>query len=129
MPRPKKNRRIRAALSSFIFKPQGIPNKYLEEIVLESDEVEALRIADLQMLSQEEGAAKMNISRATFGRIVTKAHYKIADSIINGKAIIVSGSLPEKFKGHMLECKNCGFIKKADELECCPKCNKERKQQ
>ncbi|MBZ0200772.1 MAG: DUF134 domain-containing protein [Ignavibacteriaceae bacterium] len=126
MPRPKKLRRIKTALSSFFFKPQGIPNKYLEEVTLESDEVEALRLADLQLLSQEEGAAKMNISRATFGRIIAKAHYKIADSIINGKAISVSGSLPEKLKGLMLECKKCGFIKEANETEGCPKCSKER---
>ena len=87
MPRPKKNRRLRCDPASLYFKPRGIPMRQLENIELERDEIEALKLADFDGLSQEEAAAKMEISRATFGRIIKNARNKIADAIINGKAI------------------------------------------
>lgn len=59
----------------------------LDEVELELDELEAIKLADFDEMFQEEAAKKMNISRATFGRIILKAHHKIADAIINGKAI------------------------------------------
>lgn len=59
----------------------------LEEIIINPDEVEAIRLADLENYSQEEAAEKMNISRATFGRIVHSARNKIAEAILKGKAI------------------------------------------
>jgi len=62
----------------------------LEEVVLEKDELEAIKLADLDGLKHEEGADKMNISRATFGRILERARNKIAGSIINGKAIRIN---------------------------------------
>lgn len=85
--RPKKHRRICCNPSSVYFKPRGIPMCDLAESVLEHDELEALRLADLEQLSHEEGALQMKISRATFGRILEKARLKTADAIINGKAI------------------------------------------
>ncbi len=51
------------------------------------DELEALRLADVEGLYQEEAARQMNISRATFGRIVEAAHRKVADAILHGKAL------------------------------------------
>jgi predicted DNA-binding protein (UPF0251 family) len=69
------------------YKPAGIRLVDLEEVILELDEFEAVRLADLEELYQEEAAAKMNISRATFGRIIMSAHKKIADALINGKAV------------------------------------------
>jgi len=59
----------------------------LIESILEHDELEAIRLADLEQLNHDEGAIKMKISRATFGRILEKARFKTADAIINGKAI------------------------------------------
>ena len=59
----------------------------LEEIVLNLDEFEAIRLADYEQLYQEEAAVKMNISRQTFGRIIEAAHKKIADVLLNGKAL------------------------------------------
>ncbi|MCK7507010.1 MAG: DUF134 domain-containing protein [Desulfobacterales bacterium] len=54
----------------------------LEEVVLNLDEFEAIRLADYEQLYQEEAAARMNISRQTFGRIIEAAHKKIADVLI-----------------------------------------------
>lgn len=59
----------------------------LNESVLAPDELEALRLADLELMNHEEGAKQMTISRATFGRILESARYKTADAIINSKAI------------------------------------------
>ncbi len=73
MARPKKNRKINCQLNAYYFKPSGIPLIDLESIVLEKDEVESIRLADYESLSQEDAAAEMKISRATFGRIIKSA--------------------------------------------------------
>lgn len=59
----------------------------LNEVMLEADEIEAIHLADLKGLYQEEAALKMKISRQTFGRIIESAHHKVADAIVNGKAL------------------------------------------
>ena len=87
MPRPKKHRTTFCEPASIYFKPRGIPMYQLKEEFLDKDELEALKLADFESLSQEEAARRMNISRATFGRIVNAARKKVADCIINGKAI------------------------------------------
>jgi len=87
MPRPFKRRRIEGLPNIYFFKPAGIRKLDLEEIVLNKDEFEALRLKDLLNLEQKECAEKMNISQPTFHRILSSARSKIADSIINGKAI------------------------------------------
>jgi len=73
------------------FKPRGIPTVELEEIILTLDEFEAIRLADYEQLYQEEAAERMNISRQTFGRIIEAAHKKIADVLLNGKALKIEG--------------------------------------
>ncbi len=87
MSRPKKCRCTCCTVESDYFKPRGIPLSELDEVNLNIDEVEALKLADYEGLYQEEAAKRMNISRATFGRIVEAAHRKIADAIIHGKAV------------------------------------------
>jgi uncharacterized protein len=91
MPRPKCRRNICGMPDKNYFKPRGIPTVGLEEIVLNLDEFEAIRLADYEQLYQEEAAAKMNISRQTFGRIIEAAHKKIADVLLNGKALKIEG--------------------------------------
>jgi uncharacterized protein len=65
--------------------------RFLEEIVVTLDELEALRLADLNCLYQEQAAKKMKISRPTFSRIVEEARRKVADALINGKALRLEG--------------------------------------
>ena len=86
MPR-RVRRRIRGNFNHVCFKPCGIPNHALEIVQLSKDEMEAIRLADLQGLYQENAANKMEISRPTFGRILSSARAKIADALINGKSI------------------------------------------
>jgi predicted DNA-binding protein (UPF0251 family) len=63
----------------------------LQQTTLTVDELEAVRLADLQGLYQEQAAEKMNVSRQTFGRIIESAHKKIADALVNGKALLIQG--------------------------------------
>ena len=91
MPRPKKCRWINDHPGVTYFKPQGIPMRLLEQVELGVDEFESIRLSDFEGLSQEEAAPHMNVSRATFGRIVTQARNKIADAMVNGKAIRIEG--------------------------------------
>ena len=91
MPRPKCCRQVRGVPDAKYFKPRGIPAVELEEVVLHLDEFEAIRLADFEQLYQEDAAARMNISRQTFGRIIEAAHKKIADVLISGKALKIEG--------------------------------------
>ncbi|MBN2030231.1 DUF134 domain-containing protein [bacterium] len=91
MPRPKKLRWISGHPGVSYFKPQGVPLRFLSQVRLEVDELEALKLADLEGLSQEEAADQMNVSRATFGRIVEEARRKVADALVHGKAIQIEG--------------------------------------
>ena len=69
------------------FKPQGIPLRLLEEVVLMPDEVEALKLYEVDELEQIKAAGKMKISQPTFARILNSANKKIAKALIEGKAI------------------------------------------
>lgn len=91
MPRPCKRRRVGARPNSSYFKPAGIRKVDLEESVLAVDEFEAVRLKDFLNLEQNECAEKMNISQPTFHRLVMSARKKIADAIVNGKAIKIEG--------------------------------------
>ena len=85
------------------FKPAGIPLKSLEEVILKAEEVEALRLKDIEGLKQEEAAKKMNVSRSTFQRVLESARKKLAEAILKGKAIKIEGGSFE-FAKHHLRC-------------------------
>jgi predicted DNA-binding protein (UPF0251 family) len=73
-----------------IFKPAGIQRNNLEEIVIDLDEYEALRLVDIENLTMQAGAEKMKISSATFNRLVQSVHSKIANAIIYWKIIRIN---------------------------------------
>mgnify|MGYP000982340356 CR=1 FL=1 len=87
MSRPRKFRKVLSNPKVSYFKPAGIKKKFLEEILLNLDEFEAINLIDLKDISQENAAEKMKISQSTLSRILKSARSKISDSIINGKAI------------------------------------------
>jgi predicted DNA-binding protein (UPF0251 family) len=91
--RPFCHRRIAGRPATPIFKPIGIPILELEEVVMTLDEFEAIRLADLDGLYQEQAAAQMNVSRATFSRIIEAAHRKLADVLVHGKALRIEGGV------------------------------------
>ncbi|MBN2074097.1 MAG: DUF134 domain-containing protein [Dehalococcoidales bacterium] len=107
MPRPRKCRRVESLPGTTYFKPAGIPMRMLEDVLLTVDEVEALRLKELEELDQETGAERMGISRPTFQRILASARKKMADAVLNGKAIRIEGgkfamanSMYRCFNGH-----------------------------
>jgi len=61
----------------------------LERVVLELDELEALKLADLEGRYQEDAAEVMGVSRQTFGRIVETARKKVAEALLHGKALAI----------------------------------------
>ena len=91
MPRPRRCRRVGFQPDVTYFKPAGVRMVDLEESILTVDEFEAVRLKDLEGLDQEIAAKKMNISQPTFHRLVLSARKKIADAIVNGKAIKIEG--------------------------------------
>src|SRR4030042_1481907 len=91
MARPTKWRRVAFIPEVAYFKPAGIPLGVLEEVGLTVEEVEAVRLKDLESLEQEDCAQRMHISRPTFHRVLGAARRKIADALINGKAMRIEG--------------------------------------
>ncbi len=91
MPRRVRCRRVGHIPEVKYFKPAGIPACDLEEITLKIEEAEALRLKDFLGLDQEKCAEQMDVSRTTFQRILVGARYKIADAIINSRAIVLEG--------------------------------------
>ena len=87
MPRPRLCRRIKFNPDITYFKPQGVPMRELEIVELTTEEMEAYRLRYINDLEQQEAADKMHTSQSTYQRILYSAHKKIADALINGKAI------------------------------------------
>ncbi len=98
MPRPCCLRHIGFMPNAALFRPAGVPACALEQVTLTLDEVEALRLADLNGFYQEQAAEQMKISRPTFSRIVEEARRKVADALIHGKALRLEGGAV-KMKG------------------------------
>ena len=91
MARPQKDRIVACDPAISYFKPRGVPLRQIEEVRLTIDQMEALRLADLEGLSQKDAGLRMGVSRATFGRIIQQARKVVAEAIINGKAILLEG--------------------------------------
>ena len=91
MPRPRKRRILSATPSRSIYKPAGVPLDSLQRIQLLHEELEALRLADLEGLTQAEGAARMGVSRSTFQRMVTRARRQTVLALAEGQALEIEG--------------------------------------
>ena len=89
--RPKKTRWIKCEPGERCFRPQCLPLSKLERVNLTIDEFEAIRLADLEKLTQAEVARRMKVHRSTISRILDSAHGKIADAFVNIKAVKIEG--------------------------------------
>ncbi len=87
MARPRLCRKISFNPDITYFKPQGVPMRDLEIVELTAEELEAYRLRHANDLEQKEAADKMRTSQSTYQRILYTAYKKIADALINGKAI------------------------------------------
>lgn len=130
MARPPKCRRVEFEPTFTYFKPAGVPKKDLEELVLNIEELEAIRLKDREGLEQVDCAKRMHISRATFQRILVSARNKIAEAIVEGKAIKIEGGNYHFGEKRHFKCESCdhefakpfGTGSPGKELRC-PKCN------
>ncbi|HBA59258.1 MAG TPA: hypothetical protein DCZ92_00255 [Elusimicrobia bacterium] len=91
MTRPLKLRKVSARPRAYYFKPRAIPLCELMEVALQLDEFQALKYSELDGKDQAAGAAAMKISRQTFGNILASARRKLADAVVNGKALKIEG--------------------------------------
>ena len=89
--RPKKPRWVKCEPDERCFRPKCKPLKELEGVNLSLDEFEAIRLCDLRGLNQEETAKRMKVHRSTISRILESARGKIADALVNVKAIKIQG--------------------------------------
>jgi len=107
MGRPPLERFVAGLPRAVLFKPAGIGASDLEQIGLTVDEVEALRLVDLEGLSHEEAAARLGVSRQTVGRVLEAARRKIADALVNGKALVIGGGTYQIAQVRC--CDACGY--------------------
>ena len=118
MARPKKNRRICSLPQTNAFSPAERPNG---QIILQMDEYEALRLIDLEGLTQVQCANQMNVARATVTLIYESARKKIAEALVGRKELIISG-------GDVAVCEHsdqcCGTCGKNNCERCQKNCRK-----
>ena len=115
MPRPKKYRRVCGKPRSAGFTPLCGCASQPESVVMAIDEYEVIRLLDLEGLTQEEAALRMNVARTTVTGIYTAARRKLADCLVNGKILTVaSGDYKECEAGDDCPCPYKG------QQSCCP---------
>lgn len=90
------------------FSPVGVPAEKLDRVVLTVDELEAIRLADLQGLYQEEAARRMGVSRQTFGRIISSGRRKVAQALTEGLALLIEGGTFTMAQMRVFHCSECG---------------------
>ena len=99
MARPFKCRKVTSEPRAYYFKPRAVPLCELEEIILQLDEFQALKHSELDKKKQEKAASAMKVSRQTFGNILASARRKLADAVVNGKALKIEGGPVELIRG------------------------------
>lgn len=104
MPKPQRCRRICHEPKFVKFSPDGVKN--VETVSLSTDEFEVIRLVDYESKTHKECAAQMDISRTTVTEIYENARRKIADSIINGRRLVISGGNYRICDGSAFPC--CG---------------------
>lgn len=108
MARPQCCRRVSGAPGCRVFKPEsGNLSAEAETLMLTLDELEAMRLADLEGLYQEQAAERMNVSRQTFGRIIESARRKTAQALIEGRAVKIGGGNCEVRGARCYKCGDC----------------------
>jgi len=128
MPRPTKFRRVDFFPENNYFVPLGKPKCELEEVLLKVEELEAMRLKDIEELNQEECAERMQISRQTFQNIIDSARKKIAIALTEGKAININGGYytTKHCKFKCMDCQGIYEINYEQDKSICPICGSEK---
>lgn len=91
MPRRPIERAVAGVPRITLFKPAGVPARELEQLQLAVDELEAIRLVDLEGFTHEQAAEEMGVSRQTVGRVLERGRAKVAEALVDGKAILIGG--------------------------------------
>lgn len=124
MPRPIKYRKVESLPKYTYFMPVGIKKCELNEVAIKVEELEAMRLKDIEELNQEECAERMHVSRQTFQNIIDSARKKVALALTEGKAININGG---NYTRNLcsFKCTACGKvyeIKYEEDKNACPSC-------
>lgn len=128
MPRPRKLKLIHGIPvpeCRALYKPSGMSMEEISSNTLTIVEYEAIRLIDAENKSQNDAASLMKISQPTISRILNSARNKIADALVNGKAIRIEGG-DYKFVSPAYSCSNCKATFLSDDHTLpvkCPRCN------
>jgi uncharacterized protein len=106
MARPPIERAVGAVPRVTLFKPAGVPARDLAQLQLAVDELEAIRLVDLEGLSHEQAAEVMGVSRQTVGRVLERGRAKVADALVGGKAILIGGG-QYRVEPRQMRCFSC----------------------
>jgi len=126
MPRPPIERAVAGVPRITLFKPAGVPARELEQLRLGVDELEAIRLVDLEGLSHEQAAKVMGVSRQTVGRVLERARARVAEALVCGKAILIGGGR-YRVEPRPLRCLACqerwvAAAESGDAPQLCPAC-------
>lgn len=91
MSRPHKCKTVKQEPGVTYFKPRAVPLSGLEEVTITVEELEALRLVNIEDQSQQDAAKHMNTHQSTLQRMLTRARKKLTDALVNGKAIRIQG--------------------------------------
>ncbi|MCF7862282.1 DUF134 domain-containing protein [Candidatus Woesearchaeota archaeon] len=91
MVRPRKTKNVNFDPDVCYFKPRAVPLSQLEEVQLTIDELESMRLSNIEKLNQIDAAMSMGVHQSTFHRTLSRANEKVADALVNGKAIRIHG--------------------------------------
>jgi uncharacterized protein len=125
VPRPPIERAVTSVPRVTVFKPAGIPARELEQLQLAIDELEAIRLVDLEALSHEQAAEAMGVSRQTVGRVLERGRAKVAEALVGGKAILIGGG-QYRVEPRQIRCFSCHrhYVAglEAESVTSCPAC-------
>lgn len=113
MPRPRKWKKVCCMPESNLYGPLNGSKTYNKIIMMAVEEYETIRLIDLEGLTQEECAEKMQVARTTVQNIYNSARNKIAESLVNGNVIQIEGGDYELYS-------------KNEQLNCCGRCRRNR---
>jgi predicted DNA-binding protein (UPF0251 family) len=84
-----KRRTCRGLDGSRVFKPAAIPLSELQTVRLGLDELEAMRLCDVEGLDQSRAGMHMAISRGTVQRLLARGRRKLVEALISNQAVVV----------------------------------------
>ncbi len=96
MPRPRKRRLCQAFNGDRVYKPRSIPMTELSHIRLELGELEAMRLCDLEGLTQDEAGGSMAVSRGTVQRLLERGRAKLVQALIQPAALLIEKGVSDE---------------------------------